>query len=95
MQERIDAAKASGSTFTKDNAKILPHGKQIQEKTSDDKFTVFIGNENKEPCMYDPEEDVPIEEMDYLIYPPMRYYEEFKKDLLISIMNYGGITTTF
>ena len=24
----------------------------------------------------------------------MRFYEDFKKDLLISIMNYGGITTT-
>lgn len=93
MQERIDAAKASGSTFTKIMQNIATW-EADPRKDSDDKFTVFIGNENKEPCMYDPDEDVPIEEMDYLIYPPMRYYEEFKKDLLISIMNYGGITTT-
>ena len=93
MQERIDAAKASDSRFTKIMQNIATW-EADPRKDSDDKFTVFIGNENKEPCMYDPEEDVPIEEMDYLIYPPMRYYEEFKKDLLISIMNYGGITTT-
>ena len=64
------------------------------EKDSDDTFTVFIGNENKEPCIYEPDEDIPIEEMDDLLYVPMRYHEEFKKDLLISIMNYGGIATT-
>lgn len=93
MQERIEVAKNSGSSLTKVMQNIATWDADPR-KDSDDKFTVFIGNENKEPCMYDPDEDVPIEEMDYLIYPPMRYYDEFKKDLLISIMNYGGITTT-
>lgn len=93
MQERIEVAKESGSTLTKVMQNIATWDADPR-KDSDDKFTVFIGNEHKEPCMYEPDAEVPVEEMDYLIYPPMRYYDEFKKDLLISIMNYGGITTT-
>ncbi len=93
MQERIEVAKESGSTLTKVMQNIATWDADPR-KDSDDKFTVFIGNEHKEPCMYEPDAEVPLEEMDYLIYPPMRYYDEFKKDLLISIMNYGGITTT-
>lgn len=93
MQERIEVAKKSGSTLTKVMQNIATWDADPR-KDSDDKFTVFIGNEHKEPCMYEPDAEVPVEEMDYLIYPPMRYYDEFKKDLLISIMNYGGITTT-
>lgn len=93
MQYRIEKAKEAGSKYTKIIQNIATWDADPR-KDSEDKFTVFIGNENKEPCIYEPEADVPIEELDYLIYPPMRYYEEFKKDLLISIMNYGGITTT-
>ena len=93
MQYRIEESKKAESKMTKIMMNISSWDSN-PNNDSDDKFTVFIGNENKEPCIYDPGEDVPIEEMDYLIYPPMRYYEEFKKDLLISIMNYGGITTT-
>lgn len=93
MQYRIEKAKEAGSKYTKILQNIATWDADPR-KDSEDKFTVFIGNENKEPCIYEPEADVPIEELDYLIYPPMRYYEEFKKDLLISIMNYGGITTT-
>ena len=93
MQYRIEKAQESGSQLTKVMQNIATW-EADPRKDSDDKFTVFIGNENKEPCIYEPGEDVPFEEMDYLIYPPMRYYEDFKKDLLISIMNYGGITTT-
>lgn len=93
MQHRIEKAQESGSKLTKVMQNIATW-EADPRKDSDDKFTVFIGNENKEPCIYEPDEDVPFEEMDYLIYPPMRYYEDFKKDLLISIMNYGGITTT-
>lgn len=93
MQYRIEKAKEADSKYTKILQNIATWDADPR-KDSEDKFTVFIGNENKEPCIYEPEADVPIEELDYLIYPPMRYYEEFKKDLLISIMNYGGITTT-
>ena len=93
MQHRIEETRKAGSKLTKVMQNIATWDADPR-KNSDDKFTVFIGNENKEPCIYDPGEDVPIEEMDYLIYPPMRFYEDFKKDLLISIMNYGGITTT-
>ena len=93
MQYRIDETKKAGSKMTKIMMNISSWDAN-PNNDSEDKFTVFIGNENKEPCIYEPEDEVPIEEMDYLIYPPMRYYEEFKKDLLISIMNYGGITTT-
>ena len=93
MQYRIEKAKEADSKYTKILQNIATWDADPR-KDSEDKFTVFIGNENKEPCIYEPEVDVPIEELDYLIYPPMRYYEEFKKDLLISIMNYGGITTT-
>ena len=93
MQQRIDIAKTSDSKYTKILQNISTW-EADPRKDSDNKFTVFIGNENKEPCIYEPGQDVPIELMDYLIYPPMNYYEDFKKDLLISIMNYGGITTT-
>ena len=93
MQYRIEESKKAESKMTKIMMNISSWDSN-PNNDSDDKFTVFIGNENKEPCIYEPDDDIPIEEMDYLIYPPMRYYEEFKKDLLISIMNYGGITTT-
>lgn len=94
MQYRIEETQKADAKLTKVLQNISTWDAD-PEKDSDDKFTVFIGNENKEPCIYEPDfEDIPEEEMDYLIYPPMRYYEEFKKDLLISIMNYGGITTT-
>ena len=93
MQHRIEESKKADARFTKIMMNISSWDSN-PNNDSDDKFTVFVGNESKEPCIYEPDEDVPIEEMDDLIYPPMRYYEEFKKDLLISIMNYGGITTT-
>ena len=93
MQYRIEKTREAGSKLTKVMQNIATWDADPR-KDSDEKFTVFIGNENKEPCIYEADDDIPLEEMDYLIYPPMRYYEEFKKDLLISIMNYGGITTT-
>lgn len=93
MQYRIEETKKADAKLTKIMMNISSWDSN-PNNDSDEKFTVFIGNESKEPCIYEPDQDVPIEEMDYLIYPPMRYYEEFKKDLLISIMNYGGITTT-
>lgn len=93
MQYRIEESQKAGASLTKIMKNIATWDAD-PEKDSDDKFTVFIGNENKEPCIYEPDEDIPIEEMDDLLYVPMRYHEEFKKDLLISIMNYGGIATT-
>lgn len=93
MQTRIEETKKADAKLTKVMQNIATW-EADPRKDSDDKFTVFIGNENKEPCIYEPDEDVPIDDLDDLIYVPMRYYEEFKKDLLISIMNYGGITTT-
>ena len=93
MQHRIEVAQKSDSKLTKVLQNIATWDADPR-KDSDDKFTVFTGNENKEPCIYEQDADIPIEEMDNLLYVPMRYYEEFKKDLLISIMNYGGVTTT-
>ena len=93
MQARIEKAKESGSKLTKVMQNISVW-EADPRKDSEDKFTVFIGNENKEPCIYEDDADIPLEEMDDLIYVPRKFYEEFKKDLLISIMNYGGITTT-
>lgn len=93
MQYRIEETRKADAKLTKVMQNIATWDADPR-KDSDDKFTVFIGNENKEPCIYEPEDDIPIEEMDDLLYVPMRYYEEFKKDLLISIMNYGGIATT-
>lgn len=60
---------------------------------SDEKFTVFVGNQFKEPKIYEENEEPDLEDIDYLIYPPTSYLDEFKKDLLGSIMNYGGIAT--
>ena len=93
MQHRIEETRKADSKLTKIMQNIATWDADPR-KDSDDKFTVFVGNENKEPCIYEPDEEPPIEEMDDLLYVPMRYYEEFKKDLLISIMNYGGVTTT-
>lgn len=92
MQYRIEETQKADSKLTKIMQNIATWDAD-PSKDSDDKFTVFIGNENKEPCIYEPGENIPVEEMDYLIYPPMSYYDDFKKNLLISIMNYGGITT--
>ena len=93
MQYRIEESQKADAKLTKILQNISTWDAD-PEKDSDDKFTVFIGNENKEPCIYEPDQEIPEEEMDSLLYVPMGYYEDFKKDLLISIMNYGGITTT-
>ena len=93
MQYRIEETQKADAKLTKIMQNISTWDAD-PSKDSDDKFTVFIGNENKEPCIYEPEQEIPENEMDDLLYVPMRYYEDFKKDLLISIMNYGGITTT-
>lgn len=93
MQYRIEESQKADAKLTKIIQNISTWDAD-PEKDSDDKFTVFIGNENKEPCIYEPDQEIPEEEMDSLLYVPMGYYEDFKKDLLISIMNYGGITTT-
>ena len=93
MQFRIEEAQKADARLTKIMQNIAVWDAD-PAKDSDDKFTVFIGNENKEPCIYEPDAEIPENEMDDLLYVPMSYYEDFKKDLLISIMNYGGITTT-
>ena len=93
MQFRIEKAQEADSKLTKivQNVAIWDADPR---KDSEDKFTVFIGNENKEPCIYEQDADIPLEEMDDLLYVPTKFLDDFKKDLLISIMNYGGITTT-
>lgn len=93
MQYRIEKAQEADSKLTKivQNVAIWDADPR---KDSEEKFTVFIGNENKEPCIYEEDADIPLEEMDDLLYVPTKFLDDFKKDLLISIMNYGGITTT-
>lgn len=92
MQYRIDTALKSGSkrVLVKKN---ISSWDANPANDSDDKFTVFVGNEFKEPKIYEEDEQPSIEDMDYLIYPPMSYYDNFKMDILGSIMNYGGVTT--
>lgn len=92
MQHRIEIAEKTGSKFTLVKKNISSWDAN-PGNDSDEKFTVFIGNETAEPKIYEPDESPSIDDLDYLIYPPMSYYEEFKKDLIGSIMNYGGITT--
>lgn len=92
MQSRIDTAIKAGSkrVLIKKN---ISSWEANPANDSDDKFTVFVGNEFKEPKIYEQNESPSYEDIDYLIYPPMSYYENFKMDLLGSIMNYGGVTT--
>lgn len=92
MQYRIEKAESTGSkhTLVKKNVSSWDAN---PANDSDDKFTVFVGNEFKEPKIYENNEQPPFEDIDYLIYPPMSYYDNFKTDILGSIMNYGGVTT--
>ena len=92
MQYRIEKAEKSGAryTFIKKN---ISSWEANPANDSEDKFTVFIGNEFKEPKIYEENEQPSLEDMDYLIYPPMSYYDNFAQDIIGSIMNYGGITT--
>ena len=92
MQHRIDVATKANSKYTMIK-KNISSWEANPANDSDDKFTVFVGNDTKEPKIIEDNDRVSINDMDYLIYPPMSYYEEFKKDLLGSIMNYGGVTT--
>lgn len=92
MQYRINKAKESNSRFTLIKQNISSWDADPRND-SDDKFTVFVGNEFKEPKIYEEGESPSFEDIDYLIYPPMSYYDNFKMDLLGSIMNYGGVTT--
>ena len=91
MQQRIEYVQKTNPNLTKIIQNIATW-EADPRKDSDDKFIVFTGSKHREPCIYESETDIPIEEKDNLLYVPMRYYEEFKNDLLISIMNYGGRT---
>ena len=92
MQYRIERAESTGSKFTLIKKNISSWDAN-PANDSDDKFTVFVGNEFKEPKIYAENEQPSFEDIDYLIYPPMSYYDNFQMDLLGSIMNYGGVTT--
>lgn len=92
MQYRIDKAEQSGSKHTLVKKNISSWDSN-PANDSDEKFTVFVGNEFKEPKIYEENESPDFEDMDFLIYPPMSYYDNFKMDIIGSIMNYGGITT--
>ena len=91
MQTRIEIAEQNNSKFTMVKKNISSWDAN-PANDGEDKFTVFVGNDTKEPKLIEEEESVDIEDMEYIIYPPISYYEDFKKDLLGSIMNYGGIT---
>lgn len=92
MQYRIEKAESTGSKHTLVKKNISSWDAN-PANDSDEKFTVFVGNEFKEPKIYENNEQPPFEDIDYLIYPPMSYYDNFKTDILGSIMNYGGVTT--
>lgn len=92
MQYRIEKAEAAGSAQTL-ILKNISSWDANPANDSDERFTVFVGNEFKEPKLYEENEQPNIEDIDYLIYPPVSYYDNFAQDLLGSIMNYGGITT--
>ena len=92
MQFRIETAKKSNSRFTMIKQNISSWDADPRND-SDDKFTVFVGNEFKEPKIYEDNEEPSIDDLDYLIYPPKSYLDNFRMDILGSIMNYGGITT--
>ena len=91
MQYRIETAKKANSKFTFIKQNVSSWDADPRND-SDDKFTVFIGNEFKEPKIYEEGEQPSIDDIDYLIYPPKSYLDNFKIDILGSIMNYGGIT---
>ena len=92
MQYRIEKAEQTGAKHTL-IMKNISSWDANPANDSDEKFTVFVGNEFKEPKIYEENEQPGFEDMDYLIYPPISYLDNFKQDLLGSIMNYGGITT--
>ena len=92
MQYRIEKAKEAGARHTLILQNISSWDAN-PANDSDDKFTVFVGNEFKEPKIYEGEEQPSFDDIDYLIYPPISYLDNFKQDLLGSIMNYGGIAT--
>lgn len=92
MQYRIDLAEKNNSKLTLIKKNISSWDAN-PNNDSDEKFTVYIGSETKEPKIYEEGEQPTIDDLDYLIYPPVSYYENFKTDLLGSIMNYGGIAT--
>lgn len=92
MQYRIDKAEKSDARFTK-IMKNISSWDANPANDGEEKFTVFVGNEFKEPKLFEENEQPSFEDIDYLIYPPISYLDNFKQDLLGSIMNYGGITT--
>ena len=92
LQQQIDAAKESGSSkvLIKDNIAAW-HAKP--ELMKDEKFMMFIGNEFKEPHIVEDNEEISDDELDYIIYPPVRFYDAFKRNPIANIMNLGGIRT--
>lgn len=92
MQYRIEKAIQAESKHTLIKQNISSWDAN-PANDSDEKFTVFVGNQFKEPRIYEENEQPDLDDIDYLIYPPTSYIDEFKKDLLGSIMNYGGVAT--
>lgn len=92
LQQQIDAAKESNSATTLIMDSIASW-EANPANDSDDKFMMFIGNEFKEPHVVEDDEIISEDEMDYIIYPPMRFYDAFKRNPIANIMNLGGVRT--
>lgn len=92
LQQQIDAAKESNSpsTLIMDN---IASWEANPANDSPDKFMMFIGNEFKEPHVIEDDEEISEDDLDYIIYPPMRFYDAFKRNPIANIMNLGGIRT--
>ena len=92
LQQQIDAAKESDSpsTLIMDN---IASWEANPANDSPDKFMMFIGNEFKEPHVIEDDEEISEDDLDYIIYPPMRFYDAFKRNPIANIMNLGGIRT--
>ena len=92
LQQQIDEAKKSNSktTLIKDN---IASWEANPANDDDDKFMMFIGNEFKEPHVIEEGEEIEDDDLDYIIYPPTRFLDAFKRNPIANIMNLGGIRT--
>jgi hypothetical protein len=88
LQSRIDASKDTSGTLILNNISawdVRPH------LLAGGTFQVFVGNTNKDARIIEENEKIPAEDLNDIIDVPNTYKDRFKRDLLISIMNYAGI----
>lgn len=88
--ERMEAAKKDATIFVYDKRTwdVLP-----ADRFSGIWFTVFIGDDARQPRILNPDEKLDTANSEQLMKVPVEYLEDFKRDIHEALREVGGIST--